>query len=299
MKTQKTPSNDESQSSSEATSSARKPPVRDPLKLLAQAIRTQVEPQGNGDAEEHETDDNGDEGAKPPQKPSKSKGKPKPPKNLEAVAEALGLGVDELYKLEIPAKAKGAKPYTLGALKDLAAADSDFQVAKLKLDNDRGALESQRIAAEAELQAVLAALPADAIKPESMQKLRDALGQKQQRERARTLEVMPEWQDEAVRTAELKGLLDFARTEYGLPETFLVTHMHHGLARLMRDAWRNANTIKKALEAVTEEKRTTPPKANAGGKSPPKRQTEGRQSRTQGEVGRFMNTIISAAQTRQ
>lgn len=290
MKTQKTPSNEESTSSPEATSS-RKGPPRDALRLLSEAIRKERAPaEGDGNAEEQAE---GDE--QPVQKSGAKPRKAKPKlKNLEAAAEALGIPVEELYTIEIPAKAKGAKPYTLGQLKDLAADDGEFQVRKLRLDTDRSALEAERVAAEAELNAVLQSLPADAIKPEQMQKLRNTLAARQQKERARTLEVIPEWQDEAVRTADLKGMLDFARSEYGLPETYLVTHMHAGLVRLMRDAWRNATTIKKALEAVEEQKTTTPPKSGAP-KPTQRRQAAGPATRTQGAVGRFMDQITTAA----
>lgn len=295
MKTQKTQSNNESASSSEATST-RKPPVRNPLELLAGAIRKdRAQPSGDDDGAEVPDGDGDADGEQPNAKPKPKKSKA--PKSLEAVAEVLGIEAEELYKIEVPAKAKGAKPLTLGALKDLAAADGDFQVRTLRLDQDRRTLESERVEAEAELQAVLQALPADAMKSEAMQKLRNTLAAKHAKERARTLDVIPEWQDEAVRTADLKGMVDFARTEYGLPETYLLTHMDHRLVRLMRDAWRNAVTIKKALEEVEETRTTTPPKGNA-----PK-PTQKRQStpagRTSSQVGRFVETIVQAAQRRQ
>lgn len=263
----------------------------DPLRALGEALR--AEASGKND----DQTGGGDEGhGKPPGNAPGEKPKPKP-KSLEAVAEALGLEVADLYEVAIPAKAKGAEALSLGKLKDLAAEHGEFTVKSLRLDEDRRTFENAKVTHEQELRALLEALPAEAIKPEKLAKLREALGKKQAAQRERVLELLPEWQDEKVRGAELKGMTEFLKT-YDLPESYLLVNLDARVVRLVRDAYQRTETIRKALEKITEKKPAAHGKA--GTTEPPKR---GRTAptpltRRDSQVAGFMQSIQNATSQR-
>lgn len=263
----------------------------DPLKALSAALKAEREKEqkSGGDAEEQEEDDG---------KPA-AKSKSKPPKKFEQIAEALGLELDVLYDVEVPAKAKGAKALTLGELKDLAAEHGDYEVAKLRLDEDRRAFEAAVSRGENELRELLSQLPADAIKPEKMQKLRELLGRRHQEQKARTLEVMPEWENVETRKAQMDAMSAHLK-DYNLSDAWLLQNLDHRLMRLVRDAARDARTIRKALGEVKERKGTTPPKARGGAQPAVNKKTngEGIQSRQARNVASFMETIHNAASQR-
>lgn len=227
---------------------------------------------------------------------SKRKPKSKKPKNLEAAAEALGIKVEDLYTLEIPSARQGEKPYTLGALKDLAATQDDFSVRSLTLDSDRRTFERERVTALGEIREIMGHLPADALKPEALQKLRAGIETKHARERGEIVKVIPEWRDEAVRVADLKAMVAHLGT-YGMPETFLMEHFDHRTMRYVRDSMRIMQAVDKALGTVKErrgnnrgtgtargEKRTGKSETNAG--------SDVRQTR---QVRGFLDTIAAAA----
>lgn len=277
----------ESQSSPEtAGNDESKPalePARNPLKQLADYLRAEKAGEA-GDAEEQGDDAAGDE--KPAAK------KPAKPKNLDELAEALGIEVAALYDVEIPAKQKGAEALKLGKLKDLAAEHGEFAVRQLKLDEDRRAFEALRVTRDQEFRELLAQLPADAIKPEAMQKLRAMLDKRRAEERELTLEKIAEWSDEKVRAEDLKGMLKHLES-YDISPAFLVANVSASLMRFVRDSWKRAETIRKALEQVTERKGKTPARARGDSSERPAKQQHGngQMTRTQRQVSNFMHTI--------
>lgn len=285
MKTPGTESNNESVSSSETKGSQVKTPLdpaRDPLKQLGELIRAEK----GGAADDAEEQGEHEDGGEPAKRKPKSK-----PKTLEELAEALELDVAELYDVEIPAKAKGAEALKLGKLKDLAAEHGDFTIRSLRLDEDRRAFEALKVTQDAEFRELLAQLPADAIKPEAMTKLRAVLDKRRAEEREATLEAIKEWNDEKVRAEDLKGML--AHLEgYGVPAAFLVANVSAGLMRFVRDSWKRAETIRKALEQVKERKPATPGRAKTESEqSGAVRRQNGPLTRTQREVQRFTGII--------
>lgn len=285
MKTHANESQQESQSSSDSTGEAGKvqfDPQQNPLKQLGEFLRKERAGKAN-DAEVQ--DDDGD-GNTPPPKKSKSK-----PKKLEQLAEALGLEEADVYAIEVPAKHKGAEALTLGKLKDLAAEHGDFTVRSLKLDEDRRAFEALKVSQDQEFREILAQLPEDAIKPEAMDKLRRILDKRRADERERTLEQIAEWQDEKVRGEDLRGMLAHLES-YDIPAAFLVANVSANLMRFVRDSWKRAETIKKALEQVKERKPATPGRARTeAGTGGERKRANGPLTRTQREVSNFMNII--------
>jgi hypothetical protein len=285
LKKQGTELENDSPSSSETKGSEGKTPLdpaRDPLKQLGEFLR--AEQGGAADDAEEQGDD--DAGGEPAKKKPKSK-----PKTLEDLAEALGLEVSALYDVEIPAKAKGAEALKLGKLKDLAAEHGDFTVRQLKLDEDSRSLEALKVQHDQEFREMLGTLPADAIKPEAMDKLRKMLDKRRSEEKELTLETIKEWQDEKVRADDLKGMLAHLES-YDIPPAFLVANVSAKLMRFVRDSWKRAETIRKALEQVQERKPRTPAAARSeAGARPAANTGNGRMARTQRGVHAFMATI--------
>ena len=222
------------------------------------------------------------------------------PKDLKTLAEIAELEDADLYAVEIPSARQGEKPYTIGALKDLAAKQDDFLVRSLRLDDDRRSFERERTTAEVELREILATLPAESVKAETVAKLRARIQNRQTRERGLMLERIPEWNDEKVRTEELQGIHDYLKG-YDVPGGFLLENFSAGIMRMIRDGWRTAETVKKALAAVEQRKTNTPPKSKDSG-TPPKSRAQSRTTPTStvreaSQVDNFVNAINHAAES--
>lgn len=259
----------------------------DPLKQLSAALRAERDGgRPNGDESQGDDDEGDDDNGAPPQK----KPKPKKPKALKDLAESTGLSEADLYAIEIPASQQGAEPLTLGKLKDLAAQEGDLTVRGLKLDEDRRTFEARKTGQEQLFNELLAQLPADAIKPEAMEKLKGMIDKRRGEDRARMLEQIPEFADEKVRAAEIKEIVGHLEG-YGIPGAFLAQNPQ--LMRWARDSWKQATMIRKALEQVEERKPKTPGRGpqNDGGKR--EKSSGGHQTRQQRQVGGFMNIINS------
>lgn len=184
-----------------------------------------------------------------PETPEPSAGespeKPKP-KDLTSLAETLGVTVKDLYALEVPSS-KGEK-YTLGQLKDAKAAEDEFHVAKARWDEDKLRKEREQLRAEDELHELLSTLPKDAVKPETLEKIRNRANERLALERRRTLDAIPEWRDETVREQELAKIVEFTR-EYGVALEGITDHR---LMKLIRDSWQREERTLKALERIEQ-----------------------------------------------
>ncbi len=219
------------------------------------------------DSQSEGSDDRGEDGGS-----RKSK-----PKKFNDLAELSGVDEAELYKLEIASAADGS-PVTVEQLKDHYAKRSDFSVAQLKWEEERSQQNGELVRGNAELRELLAALPRDKITPEVLEKVRGKVEANIQRERKRTLKVIPEWRDEAKMTEELAGMAEFLG-RYGYPPDYLKTVHDHRALNMMRDAWAREKRVRAALEAVEKVDTTqTPAKSRASGKAPSK-PTTGPQSR--------------------
>ncbi len=253
-------------------------PPSNPLEALAAALKAERE----RDEPAETATETGD-----PKKPA-AKAKPK---DLTKLAETLGMEVKDLYGIEIPSSRQGEQPYTLGKLKDLAAEQDAFTVRSLQLEETARAREAKLAQAEREVEALVGALPKEALKPELRKALSDRYAQTVSTERQRTLEVIPEWADESKRTGDLKGMLEHLRG-YGFADDYLTRLVDHRALKFVRDAWMRETQIRAALAKVTERKPQTPPKSNA---QPPKRKpASGPLPIEQQKVREFMNVINRA-----
>lgn len=271
------PSSAETQGSTPETKPAEKP-EKSQIETLADLFREEEQPSPEGGAAETAAD------GKPAERQEKGK-----PKGLKDLAERLELKPEDLYALEIP-MADG-KTKTLGQLKDAAAKEGDLSVRELAFEEDRSRQEGELLRAQSELRELVAALPKSAVKPEVLDTIRQKHELVLKRERAKTLEVIPEWQDETKRTEEIAGIVEHLKG-YGFPANYLQSVFDHRTLKYIRDNWQREQRIRKALEQVEAMKPRTPAKSKPNGAAP--KPAESRAPRqTQDNRSRLLNLLNS------
>lgn len=284
MKTDETNSSDAPETganSAPATKTAPRAPARTSLEEFSELLK---DAEGGGTADGEEETPADDDESEPR--------KPKKPKNLGELAESLGVKESDLYAIEIPSSRAGEKPFSLGALKDLMKQRDDFAVATLKLDEDRRAHEREKVLAEEELREVLNLLPAEALSDKAMKKLREGLDAKRAKARAAIMTHIPEWKDPTVRESDLKAITEHLHG-YGIGEHFILANLDANVLRFVRDSVKRAETVRKALEAVEERRKSTPGAGKkAAPKAPARREPAGR---VEGEVSAFRNAFTEYA----
>lgn len=190
------------------------------------------------------------------EKPDEGKPKSKPQlSDLNALAESLGVEVKDLYSVQIPSSVNGAEAHTLGKLKDLAKDQDDLTVRALKFDESSRRRESELIAEEQRLAMLMESLPKTAIKPEILAKVEQRRLAKLSAECERTMELIPEWSDEAVRSEELKGIVEHLES-FGVPGSFLVRHFDAATLRYVRENFVREKRLKEGLAKLKERKPT-------------------------------------------
>lgn len=177
------------------------------------------------------------------------------------LAGRLGVELDDLYKLEV-SQAEDGTPVTIENLKDRYAKQADYDLREIEFEERRVKQEAELMQAQEELREIMAAMPDKAIKPEVLQKVRDKHEAQMQLERKRTLEVIPEWQDEQTRTADIEGIAEHLK-QYGYPNDYLARVADHRMIKYFRDNMLREQRIRTALSKVKAGKPnpTTPNKA--------------------------------------
>ena len=195
------------------------------------------------------------------------------PTKFNDLAGTLGVELDDLYKLEI-SQAEDGTPVTVENLKDFYAKQEDSTLREIEFEERRTRQESELLQAQEELRELMAALPENAIKPEVLQKVRAKHDAQVQLERRRTLEVIPDWQDEKTRTADIEGMAEHLQ-QYGYPVDHLERVADHRQIKYIRDNWQREQRIRKALEKVRAGKPNPTSKQKPARKAPQKRPLTG------------------------
>lgn len=172
------------------------------------------------------------------------------PKNFADMAERLGCKESDLYAIEFPAAADGA-PRKLGELKDLLARQDTIAIAELKSSETQRKREADFLRAQSELDELLSQLPKEALKPEVVNAARKRREVHVERERARTLEAIPEWGDDERKGADVAGMSEFLNA-YGFQKNFLMSVVDHRSLKLIRDFWQLTQRVDRALAAAKE-----------------------------------------------
>lgn len=210
------------------------------------------------------------EGGESREQPEPQEGKPKgKPKALKDLAERLELQPEDLYAIEIPLGGDG-KTVKLSELKDTFAKQDDLTVRELALAEKAAKQEAEWTRSQTEFAELMSQLDPKAITPQVKEKVRQKVDASVKRERELILQTIPEWQNATVREAELGAMVEYLK-DFGLPESFLTTTMHHKLFRMVRDATLRKQRHEKALSSVVQVKKpSTTGKSGASNGAPRK-----------------------------
>lgn len=183
------------------------------------------------------------------------------PTKFNDLAGAADIDLDALYKLEVTLEGVD-EPVTIEQLKDHYKGAHDFDLQVLEFEEQRTESINELVRAKAELTEILQALPANAVKPEVLEKIRTKAAETAETERAATLDVIPDWKDENARAADI-ALMSEHLQGYGFPVNQLELLIDHRWQRYIRDNMLRERRIKAALAKVR------PGKPEKSGKAPP------------------------------
>lgn len=212
---------------------------------------------------------------------------PKPtPKSLQELAEHTGIALEELYKLAVPDGSEEGKTHSLGDLKDAMTKVNGLELRELELEEKHSQREASLTRMQTELEDLLALVPEKFRTPELLERVSNQRTEKITRERAITLEKIPEWSDEATRQQEIAGIVEHLK-DYGFPANHLATIADHRLLLYIRENWKRAERVRKTLEMVNEKfPKSTQSKPNAKGKTEQRTQTQSGPRQTESQVAR-------------
>ena len=169
----------------------------------------------------------------------------KPPEKVtvKAVAERLGVDPSEVYATLKVALADGEE-LSISELKDRVKPQAEIETLKQNLTKARGEWEADQIRQTRELQAILNAIPQQAVSPQLLELHQSQRAERLSREREALLRAIPEWADTGVITAERKQLSDYL-AETGWPEGTVDQIEDHRLFVTLRAAAKDRAELKK------------------------------------------------------
>lgn len=198
-----------------------------------------------------------------PGKPSRAKA----PRSLDELSKALGIEAAALYDIEIPLRAGQSEKVKLGALKDYYAQDSDHQLSRVQWEERRSQQEAELERSRAELAELFKAVPQDKLNKEVLNAARQRVDAIVSAERRRTLERIPEWNDDDKRTADLTAIAEHL-ADFGLPANTLQGIHDHRILAYMRDNMLRKRRLEQALAKVQPVRRQGVPKSGPAKKAP-------------------------------
>lgn len=201
-------------------------------------------------------------------KSSGSDEKTKPVTRFNDLAGATGLDLDALYKLEV-SLSEGGEPVTIEQLKDSYKQRDDLSIRELEFEERKTQQEGELMRASAELQEILQALPANAVRKDVLEKIRAKSEKTAGLERQRTLDAIPEWQDDTKRADDLKAMVDHLGA-YGIPADYLQRVMDHRHFKYIRDNMLRERRVREAIAKVRSGKPEGSKPARPQGKAPVK-----------------------------
>lgn len=205
--------------------------------------------------------DDGENG-QPGEKPRKAK-----PESLEAIAQALGIEVSELYSVKVPAGG-GREAMTVGQLKDRFTEWDSLEADRLAWSESKVEQEGRLAQAKQELQELFSIIPRDKLlNPDLLRGVAARVAARNQAQAAQVLEAIPEWKDEAVQRAA-RAELSTMLSGYGYTPAEVNAIRDPRLLKFLRDANRREQQVKAALAKVRpiQRKPSTPaPSGNGSG----------------------------------
>lgn len=169
------------------------------------------------------------------------------PKKFNDLAEALGIELDDLYKLEV--STTDGKSVTIEDMKALQASHDDIAIRELEFEESRVTKEGQLRQAQAEIAEVVAGLPNGTLKPEVLEKLRAKNVARVEVEQTKTMEAIPSWSNVDVREKDMVGMVTHLE-RFGFPVDYLASVNDHRQIVFIRESFLREQRIKSALEKV-------------------------------------------------
>lgn len=171
------------------------------------------------------------------------------PKDFDELAETLGVEVSDLWGMTY--RDAGGKKRTFGELKDLLAKDTDLETREHQFAERKVAAENELLRAQQDLNFIVSQMPEGSLKKAIRERAHSERERVRLREESRTLELIPEWKNEAVRDKERDGMSDYMQG-YGFTGADLDRVIDHRMLKMIRDSWQRAERVKRALEKVEE-----------------------------------------------
>jgi len=200
------------------------------------------------------------------------------PKNWDELVRRSKLTPEQLDEMELTIE--GVGPLKFKDLRAKAGQVGELEVNQLRFDQRRIRQEGELMRAQAELRELVAMIPPNQISPKLVDAVRRRHEATVNSERELTLEHIPEWTKDSVRSQDLAGMRKFA-SNYGFPESWLDTVTDHRALKMMRDAYLTRQMIDKALAEVTVPQEKGQPGSAKGTRSAAKPSVE-RSSRKAG-----------------
>jgi hypothetical protein len=227
---------------------------------FAQALAREV---GDLDAEETAGDES---------KSGKGGEQPKgPPKDLNELAERLGVKVSDLYGMAIPT-GHGREPLTLGKVKDRYDSWASLEADRLAASEERVRGDAELTRARQELQELMSVIPREQLlNKEVLQRVAARVAARNQALDAQVIEAIPAWKDETIQTTERKDITTMLEG-YGLTAPEVKAIRDPRLVKFLRDAVRREQQVRKALASVQKVTKKPQQQTNAAGAHGPTRQ---------------------------
>lgn len=175
------------------------------------------------------------------------------PLSVASLAEKLQADPKAIYALEVPLA--DGETVTLGALKDAYKPAAALAKEREAFLEERGRHDAERRQTQTELDALLRALPPEALNPDVIRQAQAALAENVERERAELLKAIPDWKDPVKLQADRVAIEDYV-ARFGFSKADLAGVQDHRLLRLVRDA---ALRVRE-LDAVKPDKPARPVK---------------------------------------
>lgn len=169
------------------------------------------------------------------------------PKMFNELAEASGIELDDLYKLQVTTA--DGKTVSIEELKSLQTKQDDIVLRELEFEESKAAKEGDLRQAQSELAEIVGALPDGTIKPAVLEKLRAKNAARVEVEQSRTIAAIPTWNDEATRTKDMAGMTAHLE-RFGFAANHLASVVDHRMFVFIRESHLREQRIKNALERV-------------------------------------------------
>ena len=185
------------------------------------------------------------------------------PEMFNDLADSLGIELNDLYKLKV--STSDGETVTIEELKALQGTQDDLTIRELEFEESRVNKESGLRQAQNELAEIVASLPEGTLKPAVMEKLRAKNVARVQVEQSRTMEAIPSWSSEPLRTKEMEGMINHLE-RFGFAQDFLSSVTDHRLLVFIRESHLREKRIQNALSKVRAGKPNPTTKTKIAGK---------------------------------